>query len=265
MTAYCLYGGAAPIAVDEPQGRGFELFAASEGAPVYGSREPDRPDHLAATVRIIQAHSCELFDLALRVWMSEEPLTGLLLGLAAAVAAGGEERAHDYADPRVRALHSAARRVDREIHRLVGLARFLPLADGIFAAPLEPDHNILAALLPRFIPRFNGRGFALLDLRRGFALARLHGVTEELGWSEAQALISPRSEDEDAALWRRYFSAAGNPARKNPRPQRRLMPSRYWKYLPELAVPIPRPAEAPPRPRPSASSPIGGTADRLER
>jgi probable DNA metabolism protein len=107
---------------------------------------------------------------------------------------------------------------------------------------------VVAALLPHFARRFGAGDFALVDLRRRLAFARRGGRFESAAGDEALAFLSEAAgaaarrggpvgaerEDEDTLLWKRYFKAAENPARRNPELQRRLMPRRYWKYLPEL-------------------------------
>jgi probable DNA metabolism protein len=121
-----------------------------------------------------------------------------------------------------------------------GLARFSPRGDGLFSAPLSPDANIIAALLPHFARRFGNEDFALVDVRRCLAFARLSGRFESASGDEALAYLPSldSASDEDTELWRRYFKATENPARHNPELQRRLMPKRYWRYLPEIVEPL---------------------------
>jgi probable DNA metabolism protein len=175
----------------------------------------------------LRAASCELFDLVLRIWMSEEGLERVLLELCAEVGRRGPDAVGDHGDPRVRALSQAARRVMRETHRLIGFARF--------SAAIESDHNVLAALVPSFARRFGKESFAVVDVRRRLAVRSLEGRVDSLSGAEAAALLPEAGEDPDARLWRRYYKATENPSRPNPSLRRRLMPVRYWKYLPELA------------------------------
>lgn len=187
----------------------------------------------------LRAFSGELFDLIMRIWMSEEPLELQLFRLCAEAGSHGTEVLADHGSPDLRALSRASRRVVCEIHKLTGLARFAPRGDGLYAAPLEPDANVIAAMLPHFARRFGADDFALVDVRRGLAFARRGGRFESASGEEALAYL-PESEaalagEVEIALWRRYFKATENPARRNPELQRRLMPRRYWKYLPELA------------------------------
>jgi probable DNA metabolism protein len=184
--------------------------------------------------RRLRAIPCLLFDLSLRVWMSEEEVVPELLELAAEIGRKGPDVAEDYARPKVRRLRTACKRVDREIQRLEGLARFSPAGHGLYSAPLEPDHNVIAALVPHFSRRFGPQAFALVDLRRSIAFESRDGELRAHEGKGVVALLPDASEDEDVELWRRYYQATENPARRNPALQRRLMPSRYWKFLPEL-------------------------------
>jgi len=167
--------------------------------------------------------------------MSEEGVEPQLLSLASALGRGEAGAAEDYARPETRILRAACSRVEREVHRLQGLARFSPRSDGLYSALLEPDHNVLPALLPHFARRFGGQAFALVDLRRRVAYLSRGGRIEALSGEEAIALGPDRSDEDAQALWRGYFQAIENPARRNPGLQKRLMPARYWKHLPELA------------------------------
>jgi probable DNA metabolism protein len=185
----------------------------------------------------LRAFSSELFDTVIRIWMSEAALELPLLRLCAYAGLHGSDVLEDYGNPDLRAVAGASRRVSREIERLCGLARFSPRDDGLLAAALEPDANIVAALLPHFARRFGHEDFALVDVRRRLAFARRDGDFESAIGAEALAFLPDEmgDDDEEVSLWRRYFEGTENPSRKNPELQCRLMPRRYWRYLPEIA------------------------------
>jgi probable DNA metabolism protein len=223
----------APDAVANALAEEGELFALLGPSPLdQGSARPQLEAEAAGSE--LRSFSPELFDLVARVWMSEEALELPLFRLCAEAGRHGPDVLADHGDPDLRALSRASGRVNREIHRLEGLARFLPRGDGLYSAPLEPDANVVAALLPHFARRFGGEDFALVDLRRRLAFWRRGGRFESAAGDEALALLPDAVPDEDMRLWKRYFKAAENPARRNPELQRRLMPMRYWRYLPEL-------------------------------
>jgi uracil-DNA glycosylase len=230
--AYC--EGAAPEAVANALAVEGELFALLGPAPLRGIAALDCADEAETAGRELRAFSGELFDMILRVWMSEEALELPLLRLCALAGLHGTELLADHGRPEVRAIVRCSRRVSGEIHKLTGLARFSPVA-GLYSAALEPDANIIAALLPHFARRFGDGDFALVDLRRQLALARRGGSYETATGEEVLALVPPLEGDGEVLLWKRYFEATDNPARRNPELQRRLMPRRYWRFLPELS------------------------------
>jgi len=182
----------------------------------------------------LRALSAELFDLIISIWMSEEPLERALLEICAETGRRGSAVLGDHGDPRLRSLVQASRRVMRETHRLIGLARFSRRRDGLWSAPIEPDHNVLASMVPHFSRRFGNEGFAIVDTKRRLAILSLEGRISSLAGDQAVELLPDAIDDEDASLWKRYFKAVDNPSRRNLSLQRRLMPVRYWKYLTEL-------------------------------
>jgi probable DNA metabolism protein len=188
------------------------------------------------------ALSPRLYAATLRAWMSEEGVEAELLELSANFRERGELAFCDYSRPSLRLLAGAIHRVVREVHRLEGFARFSPRLDPLlgeerFVALLEPDHNVLPSLGPFFLRRFGRTPFALVDLSRGYALASREDGLEFRGAGELEALAPRESEAEEAELWRRYFRATENPARRNPLLQRALMPRRYWPHIIEMEYP----------------------------
>jgi uracil-DNA glycosylase len=222
----------APEAIANALAQEGELFALL-GPPPLEQPSSGIAGEAEAAGSELRAFSGELFDMIARIWMSEEALELPLLRVCAEAGKRGADVLADHGAPDLRALSRSSRRVYREIDRLRGLARFSPREDGLFPAPLEPDANVAAALLPHFARRFGEEDFALVDLRRRLAFARRSGRFESAVGEEALAYLPSPCGDEEVRLWKRYFKAAENPARRNPELQRRLMPMRYWRYLPE--------------------------------
>jgi len=113
-----------------------------------------------------------------------------------------------------------------------------PLAElkGALYAPLEPRADILELLAPHFARRLPGERWALHDVGRRKALIHEGG---RILPAEAPGEPLPAEEDEAfRRLWRTYFDAIRIEHRVNPRLQKRFIPERYWKYLPEKA-PLP--------------------------
>ena len=154
-----------------------------------------------------------------------------------------ERAASDRGDPDVRAVLDAAFKVVRETDRLAGLLRFASPGNGgcsgggerngLYLARCFPDHYVLPALAEHFTRRFGAGGWAVVDERRGLALLRRPGGDAEI---VPAALLEPPdpAADDYEELWRHYHRTINNESRNNPALQRRFMPKRYWKYLPEL-------------------------------
>lgn len=227
-------------ALRPPVGAEEGLFLEEEAAEAARPGEETRAGEEAGT-RLL-ALSPRLYAATLRAWMSEEGVEAELLELSADFGERGELAFGDYSRPSLRLLAGAIHRVVREVHRLEGFARFSPRLDPLlgeerFVALLEPDHNVLPSLGPFFLRRFGRTPFALVDLSRGYALASREGGLEFRRAGELDALAPRESEAGEAELWRRYFKATENPARRNPLLQRALMPRRYWPHMLEMESP----------------------------
>lgn len=144
----------------------------------------------------------------------------------------GREIDRWHANPDVKKVHDVSLKVGREIHRLKGLLRFRELDDGTLWAPVEPDYQVLLPLAHHFRRRLPAERGIIHDLLRNLVI----------GWdADGVDYIAPpedfqASENEAAVqeLWRTYFKFATIQERSNPRLQRQFMPSRYWKWLPEI-------------------------------
>ena len=162
--------------------------------------------------------------------------SGVEIQLAARSAA--EKAAFDRGDPLVRTVLGAAYRVDREIHRLMGLLRFNPRPDGLWLARCAPDNFILPAFAEHFTARFGESSWAIIDEKRSLALVRLSGKDPCFGALSSFPFLSGQelAQDDWEELWRSYHRSINIENRKNPLLQLQLMPRRYWKYLPEIKL-----------------------------
>jgi probable DNA metabolism protein len=139
--------------------------------------------------------------------------------------------------------------VGREVHRMHAFVRFeqaeaapldrggLPVADpdAPYVAFVEPVCDVLPLAGDHFRRRFPAMRWAILDTRRRYGIVwdreRLSvqdAFSDEL-WRQAARPRVSQSEQ----LWRAYFRSVDIPERRNPDLQRRHMPKRYWRYLPE--------------------------------
>ena len=139
-------------------------------------------------------------------------------------------------------LYQASRKVSLEIRRLQGFVRFQETSDGLFFAAIEPDHDILSLLAPHFARRYGSQPWVIYDRRRDkgifYKKPEMHEITltiKQFDTITGDILQHVKSENEDLyrSLWKAYYKAINIPERKNIRLMLRLLPRRYWKYLPE--------------------------------
>ena len=166
-------------------------------------------------------------------WLSEfEGIDDAILGY---MRIGFEENI----DPSIHALHpdvalvrKAARGVGWEAQRMRQFVRFVDV-EGIFVADIEPLYDILTLIAGHFHGRFNDQRLIIRDVRRRRAL-----VSETSGWHIAELGGGPLpplpGDGVYENLWRGYFKAIANMARKNPKLQQQFIPLRYRAHLTEF-------------------------------
>lgn len=247
---------------DDRSGRQ-ELFGetAAEGPPVsardaavvaglYSSEGLDLSALPPAGRRLFEL-SVNAFDAFVHAWMSEFPVEAETVRfgrkvLAAARRADGPEAeraaadraSSDRGDADTRTVLETACKVCREIDRLRGLLRFNPDDEGVYIARCGPDHFVLPALCEHFTRRFGDTSWIIIDEKRRLRLCRLNMEAPQLSGLPSKLSRSPAvpqsSSSEWEELWRHYHKTINNESRNNPDLQRRFMPKRYWKYVPEL-------------------------------
>ena len=139
-------------------------------------------------------------------------------------------------------LYQVSRKVSFEIHRFQGFVRFQETSDGLLFAAIEPDHDIVSLIAPHFARRFGNQQWVIYDRKRDKGIfwkkPEMHEITltdQQFDAMTGEILHNIKSEDEDLyrTLWKAYYKAISIPERKNTRLMLRLLPRRYWKYLPE--------------------------------
>ncbi len=139
-------------------------------------------------------------------------------------------------------LYQAARKVRGEVHRFYGFVRFQETTDGLFFSVIDPDHNILPLLGPHFANRYSGQPWVIYDSKRDKGIYYNCKELQEISLSDKQfnkltGDIKQEIEADDEQLyrklWKAYYKAINIPERKNTKLMLRLLPRRYWKYLPE--------------------------------
>ncbi|MCL2493701.1 MAG: TIGR03915 family putative DNA repair protein [Clostridiales bacterium] len=139
-----------------------------------------------------------------------------------------------HGDPVVLAVQKAEQRLGAEAHRFCGILRFSSLGNNLLYASIEPDNDILEFIAPHFADRFRWDPFLIHDLRRGKALFAYNKEWKIAPLPADTKFAFSAEEDSFRTLWKRYFDAMAIKERTNPACQRRFLPARYWKHLPEM-------------------------------
>ncbi|MDR0503480.1 MAG: TIGR03915 family putative DNA repair protein [Treponema sp.] len=199
---------------------------------------------LEGIARVLFELSRDAFDTALHAWMSEEPVVTEIIRycrkvIAAAQVSGcaAEKAACDRGDSDTLAVLSSAGRVFHEVHRMMGLMRFIPGSNGIYTARCAPDHFILPVLGEHFTSRFGETAWAVTDEKRNLILCRNPGEQIKIfpcNDKKTENSAENSIPDEWETLWKHYHRTINNESRNNAGLQRQLMPKRYWKYLSEM-------------------------------
>ncbi|MFW5758865.1 MAG: TIGR03915 family putative DNA repair protein, partial [Bacteroidota bacterium] len=129
-----------------------------------------------------------------------------------------------------------------EAHLFLGLVRFQETADGLFFAPIDPAYNILKLIGHHFKSRYKGQKWVIYDTQRKYGLFYNGDSVKEISIQDPQFDLQSgklveeaknMDEDQYQELWKSYYDAINISQRNNTRQMRRMMPERYWKYLPE--------------------------------
>lgn len=178
------------------------------------------------------------------LYLSEEQgFEKLAMGFLELVTRFGPSVDANTADRTVLHVIKTCSKVGGESHRLKGLIRFRKLSDGVYYAPIEPDHNVLNLLISHFRARFGAQKWMIHDLKRNTAVlcdgkcwkvAGIESNTDALllpPENDAGGRVFDRDEGLYQELWKAYFKTIAIEERKNAKLQKRCMPVRYWKHL----------------------------------
>jgi len=147
-------------------------------------------------------------------------------------------------DEHAHKLLQTANKVKQEAHLLTGFVRFQTTQQGISFAAVEPTYNVVELLAPHFCNRFPNQDWLIVDARRGCAIHYEHGELRSVHLTPSdlplmQGSLKNELIDEDELrfrdLWKTYHVAINIKERRNIRLMTRLLPRKYWKYLPEKA------------------------------
>jgi len=145
-------------------------------------------------------------------------------------------------DVHAQRVMATARKVSHEAHLLTGFVRFQTVEQGTLFATIEPEYRVLELLGPHFSRRFPNQDWFIVDVKREQGLlyqgANLQVVSiSRRGLPMAQGALredlASSGQSQFQKLWTDYYAAINIPERRNPQLMARLLPRKYWKYLPE--------------------------------
>ncbi len=236
----------------------YEGLFAKEEIESIASREKYAPS-LFATEKIIETDlkkagklkhalqrnlSKQAFKNLIYCYLSETGMERRILSYIKMALAVKRKIDGNFVNETVNEITKTARKVAYEVHRFHGFLRFRRIYDDLYYAPIEPDYNILALLIPHFKARYANQKWFIHDRRRKLGAYydgwECHLVTGVELNKELEALlqgIKTEAEGEEELfyreLWNEYFASIAIEERKNKKLQRQHMPARYWKNLVE--------------------------------
>ena len=128
------------------------------------------------------------------------------------------------------------RAVGNEAHYYREFLRFGELKNGVLAARMEPEHDVLPYVAEHFSDRFPEENLIIYD--EGRRKAAVHQAGR--GWwivEDSELRLLPLLQQKDAYedLWQVFFESIAIRERENPRCQRTHLPLHFRKYMPEFA------------------------------
>jgi probable DNA metabolism protein len=177
------------------------------------------------------------------VWLSELPQCDMLLfRYMRKIFDNQHFIPSDFADDDALQAKQIADKVKKERLRIIQFVRFQKASDGTFFAPVTPVYNALPLTLPYFTDRFADQKWFIYDIKREYGYFYDLKQVKEVSLVENSAFVEGKLHDELLAadekafqrLWKGYFEAIAIKERLNPTLQRRNMPARFWKFLPEM-------------------------------
>ena len=174
-------------------------------------------------------------------FLSEDPDRGIkLLRYIQLAMRRGRYAYCDHSNPVVADYEKLWRRVSNERHDMLQFTRFSEIDDGVFFAKINPNANVVPAIMDHFARRFNTESFAIYD-----EVHRIAGISQGGEWQlleVSQVSLPSPTEDDDGyrRMWRTFYDSVCNPQRLNPSLRRSFMPKRMWSNICEVADELPR-------------------------
>lgn len=184
------------------------------------------------------------------IWLAEQDESDLLLlNYLYKIVGHAGGYSCNYADKDVLALFKLAKRVAKESEHVRQFVRFTKTQDGVYFAPIAPRYNVLPLVTHFFYDRFADQPWALYDETRQYGYCyqptKANGAIEFFTLAEPESFLRNHKVNPDyladgeqqfQQLWQNYYQALTIKERINPTLQRQFMPTRFWRYLPEIRL-----------------------------
>jgi probable DNA metabolism protein len=226
----------------------------------HGELQPDLFTEIQEVATDPDVASCFLESIAKRIsrivlldigycFLSEEPgIEKVILEYVRLILDQGEMVTQNYANSSVFKIRRTCDKVTHEMERMSGFIRFRKLSQGIYYAPIAPDHNVIQLIAPHFKARFSDQLWLIHDTKRKTGIYYDKLQCQFIPWIEMsdevitanthfiageERSIYDVKEMDYQKIWDQYFQEIAIPERLNKRQQRQRMPERYWRYLVE--------------------------------
>lgn len=175
------------------------------------------------------------------VWLSE--IAGIderLMRYMRHIVDSGYRSYDDFTDRETIELRRIATEVAHEGERLRQFIRFSKAADGSYFAPVAPKYNALLLAVEYLCDRFADQTWLVYDISRRYGYYYDQGQASEVTLEDDTHLLhglpegmKDTAEDSFEAMWREYLTSLTIKERLNPRLQRKNMPQRFWRFMPD--------------------------------
>lgn len=222
-----------------------KLLSESEIAPLFVNETHNVVTQKENSTRVWNALQKKLskssIGIIIHVWLSELASSDeLIFKYICKVFDNKESIETNFADDDVLKMTDIAKKVSKERLAVIQFVRFQKAADGIFFAPISPNHNVLPLTTDHFKDRFADQKWVVYDMKRKYGYYYDLQSVSEISLNEDNFLdgkLNQETMDENEKLfqelWRNYYKSICIKERINPKLHRQHMPQRFWKYMPE--------------------------------
>jgi probable DNA metabolism protein len=134
-------------------------------------------------------------------------------------------------------IERLSHKVSLEAHRMKGFTRFSKIGQNFYVAQINPRYDVLPLIRRHFESRYADQQWIIYDTARGYGIFYDMASSSEVQLPADNFSVLTTSDklkdQEYQNLWKQYFESVNISQRNNPRAHLRLLPRRYWKYLPE--------------------------------